>query len=71
MHARYNMAVSQLMMNYMKTNGISAEAMTPAQAQKILEAIHASRDPRIREYNELVKLLARLYRLRTGGRGGE
>ena len=36
-----------------------------------VEAIHASRDPRIREYNEVVKLLARLYRLRTGGRGSE
>jgi hypothetical protein len=71
MHMRYSLAVKQLMENYMTANGITAEAMPPVQAQKIVEAIYASRDPRIREYNELVKLLARLYRLRAGGRGSE
>jgi hypothetical protein len=54
----------------MKRHGITIEGMTPAQAHKIVEAIHASRDPRIRDYNTIVKLLARLYRLRTG-RGSE
>lgn len=66
-HERYNGAVSALIENHMRRHGITAEAMTPIQAQKIVEAIHASRDPRIREYNEIVKILARLYRMRMRG----
>jgi hypothetical protein len=54
----------------MKKHGITIEGMTPVQAHRIVEAIHASRDPRIHEYNTIVKLLARLYRLRIG-RGNE
>ena len=67
MHRVYNIAVTQLMENYMKRHGITPDAMTPTQANKIVEAIHASRDPRIREYNEIVKLVARLFRLRRFG----
>ena len=70
MHVVYNIAVTELMERYIKRHGITIEGMTPAQAHKIVEAIHASRDPRIRDYNTIVKLLARLYRLRTG-RGSE
>jgi len=67
MHRVYNIAVTQLMERYMRRHGITPEAMTPIQANKIVEAIHASRDPRIREYNEIVKLVARLFRLRRFG----
>ena len=67
MHREYNVAVTQLMERYMKRHGITPEAMTPMQANKIVEAIHASRDPRIRDYNEIVKLVARLFRLRRFG----
>jgi hypothetical protein len=47
----------------MRRHGITPEAMTPTQAHKIVEAIHASRDPRIREYNQIVKTLARFFRM--------
>jgi len=67
MHREYNIAVTQLMERYMKRHGITPEAMTPIQAHKIVEAIHASRDPRIRDYNEIVKVLARLFRMRRFG----
>lgn len=67
MHRVYNVAVTQLMERYMKRHDIMPEAMTPIQANEIVEAIHASRDPRIREYNEIVKLVARLFRLRRFG----
>ena len=67
MHRVYNIAVTQLMERYVKRHGITPEAMTPIQAHKIVEAIHASRDPRIRDYNEIVKVLARLFRMRRFG----
>jgi hypothetical protein len=60
-------AVTRLMERYMRRHGITPEAMTPIQAHRIVEAIHASRDPRIRDYNEIVKLVARLFRMRRFG----
>ena len=67
MHRAYNIAVTRLMERYMRRHGITPEAMTPVQAHRIVEAIHASRDPRIRDYNEIVKLVARLFRMRRFG----
>jgi hypothetical protein len=67
MHRAYNIAVTRLMERYMRRHGITPEAMTPIQAHRIVEAIHASRDPRIRDYNEIVKLVARLFRMRRFG----
>jgi hypothetical protein len=67
MRREYNIAVTQLMERYMKRHGITPEAMTPVQAHRIVEAIRASRDPRIRDYNEIVKVVARLFRMRRFG----
>jgi hypothetical protein len=67
MHRAYNIAVTRLMERYMRRHGITPEVMTPTQAHRIVEAIHASRDPRIRDYNEIVKLVARLFRMRRFG----
>jgi hypothetical protein len=67
MHRAYNIAVTRLMERYMRRHGITPEAMTPMQAHRIVEAIHASRDSRIRDYNEIVKLVARLFRMRRFG----
>jgi hypothetical protein len=44
--------------------------MTPNQARELLKRIRESDDPRIRDFNNAIRTLRRLYRLRTG-RGNE
>lgn len=70
-HRAYNQAVGELMNSYMARNGIHPERMTPYQAREMVSAIERSSDPRIREYNNGLRLLQRLFRLRIGGRGLE
>jgi hypothetical protein len=67
-HREYNIAVSDLMRNYMRLHGITPERMTPEQAEDIVQAIFASSDPRIRRYNYMIDVMRRYIR-RFGGRG--
>jgi hypothetical protein len=70
-HGRYNAAVQELADRLIAENNIQVEQMTRGQARALLNEIASSQEPRIRDYNIGVKLLRRLYRLRTGGRGTE
>lgn len=65
-HAQYNDAVKELSERFMNDRGISSNQMTPDHAWELLGEIRESSDPRIRGYNESVRLLRRLKRLRTG-----
>lgn len=73
-HQEYNVAIYEFLTVYMSDRGIRASQMTPDQAREALRAIHESTDPRIRRYNEMIRFMRRvyrLYRLRSGSRGGE
>lgn len=65
-HAKYNDAVRELTDRFMNDRGISPSQMTPDQAWELLGEIRESADPRIRGYNDSVRLLRRLKLLRTG-----
>jgi hypothetical protein len=69
-HREYNVAVSELIHNYMRLHRIAPHQMTPAQAEAIVRAIFASSDPRIRRYNYMINVMRRYIR-RFGGRGIE
>jgi hypothetical protein len=70
-HGVYNEAVEELRDRFMAEIGIKPEQMTPEQARLLIERIKQSQDPRIRDYNNIIRLLQRLFRTRTGGRGNE
>jgi hypothetical protein len=65
-HRQYNRATDEVMKNYMNRHGITPEQMTPNQAREIVKEIRESSDPRIRRYNEMIRFLQRMYRLRSG-----
>jgi hypothetical protein len=67
-HREYSKAVDELFHNYMRRNHIRSRRMTPAQAERFIEAIHNSSDLRIRRYNEMIKVLRQFYR---GARGND
>jgi len=67
-HREYSAAVDELFRNYTRRRHIRSRRMTPEQAEKFIEAIHNSSDPRIRRYNAMIKILRQLYR---GGRGND
>lgn len=50
-HAAYNDAVKHSLMQFMRDNGIIAETMTPDLAQRFLDSVKRSSDPRIRDFN--------------------
>lgn len=70
-HGQYSEAVGRLLRNYLSENGIEPRQMTPDQARAFLDIVRGSSDPRIRDYLNSIKLLQRLFRLRSGGRGIE
>ena len=65
-HAEYNDAVRELTDRFMNDRGISPSQITPDHAWELLGEIRESADPRIRGYNDSVRLLRRLKLLRTG-----
>jgi len=67
-HREYSDAVVELFRSYTRRHHIRSRRMTPAQAEKFIEAIHNSSDPRIRRYNAMIKILRQIYR---GGRGND
>jgi hypothetical protein len=69
-HRIYTQAVDELAKRFLEINNIRADRMTPEQAYALLKEIRESQDPRIRDVNNAIRMLRRLFRLRTG-RGGE
>jgi hypothetical protein len=69
-HRIYNNAVEELANRFLEANNIRPEQMTPDQARSLLKEIRESQDPRIRDFNNSMRLLRRIFRLRTG-RGNE
>lgn len=65
-HFEYNEAVRQLGDRFLEKNRITPEQMTPDHAREMPKEIRESRDPRIRDYNQTIRLIRRIYRLRTG-----
>jgi hypothetical protein len=65
-HGRYNAAVEELGVRFLERNRISPEQVTPDHARALLKEIRETTDPRIREYNNVLRLLRRLFPLRTG-----
>jgi hypothetical protein len=69
-HGRYNEAVQELSERFFQRHNIRPEQMTPDHARSFLKEIRESQDPRIRDYNNAMRLLRRLFPLRPG-RGTE
>ena len=65
-HGRYNEAVKELSAGFLWDNNIIPERMTPDQAWELLKLIRESSDPRIRDFNAMIRMLRRIYRFRTG-----
>lgn len=65
-HSRYNQAVNELSEKFLNERNIRPSEMTPDDAWQLLAEIRESKDPRIRDYNDSVRLLRRLRFLRTG-----
>ena len=71
-HAAYNDAVNEAFQAFLKSNNITAEQMTPEQADEFIDEIFFSRDPRIRNFNRRIWSEAfRYWRRSEGGRGGD
>jgi hypothetical protein len=69
-HGQYNRAVEQLSERFIERNGISPQQMTPDHARALLKEIRETDDPRIRNFNNAMRLLRRIIPLRSG-RGSE
>jgi hypothetical protein len=69
-HGQYNKAIRELSDDFLARHKIRPEQMTPDHAREFLREIRESQDPRIRDYNNALRTLRRIYRLRTG-RGTE
>jgi hypothetical protein len=69
-HRHYNDAVQELADRFLERNNIRPERMAPSQAWDLLREVRLSQDARIRVYNSTIRLLRRLFPLRTG-RGTE
>jgi hypothetical protein len=67
-HGQYNEAIDQLSKRFIQNNNIKPDAsdMTPGHARALLKEIRESQDPRIRNFNDTIRLLRRLFPLRTG-----
>ena len=65
-HGQYNSAVKELSETFMRDHNITPETMTPDHARNLLQAIRESEDPRIRDYNRMIRMLRRVFRFRGG-----
>lgn len=65
-HGRYNDAVGELSNKYIEKNNIDLKKMTPDQARGLLKEIRESEDPRIRDFNNGLRNLRRIFRLGPG-----
>ncbi len=57
-HRSYCVAVHALMMTFMAERKIVPETMTPDHAREVLKEIRESDDPRIRDFNRTMRMLA-------------
>ena len=69
-HRQYSQGVRELYVKYLKDKGITPGQMTPTHAHEVLRAIAASEDHRIQFYRQFITRFYRMYRLRSGVRGG-
>jgi hypothetical protein len=65
-HQKYNDAVKELSDSFMNERSITPETMTPDQARDLLKAIRESDEPRIRDYNRMIRMLRGFFRFRGG-----
>ena len=65
-HKEYNQAFEELVETYIEKNKITKEQMTPDHANEVLKQVRESKDPRIRDFNNTMRFIRRVYRLRTG-----
>ncbi len=65
-HGRYNDAVGELSNKYLEKNNIDLNKMTPDQARGLLKEIRESEDPRIRDFNNGLRTIRRIFRLGPG-----
>ena len=70
-HKAYNDAVENRLNRFMENQNIRPEQMTPDQARAFLREIESSQNPAIRDYNNAIRFLQLLRRLRIGGRGSD
>src|SRR4029077_6083605 len=72
-HRLYNAGTADILKRFLALPEVDGQPqrLGPPHAEAISEAIRASNDPRIRLYDEFIKQMGRLYRLRSGGRGSE
>ena len=68
-HRDYNDAIGELASRFLERNNIGPQQMTPDQARDLLKEIRESDDPRIRNFNNALRVLRRVFPLR--GRGNE
>jgi len=50
----------------MNERNITPETMSPEQARDLLKAIRESDEPRIRDYNRMIRMLRGFFRFRGG-----
>lgn len=67
-HREYNSAVGELADRFFSENEITPGQMTPDHALELLQQIRESEDPRIRDFNGMLRTLRRLRMLRIGPR---
>lgn len=65
-HGQYNQAVTELADEYLRRNGLNPSEMTPDQAAGLLKEIRDAEDSRIRDFNNAMRALRRVFRLRFG-----
>jgi hypothetical protein len=65
-HQKYNDAVKELSDSFMSERNITPETMTPDQARDLLKDIRESDEPRIRNYNRMIRTLRGFFRFRGG-----
>lgn len=72
-HMAYNDAVRTLFRDFFKRTQIEPSQMTPSEAEALVKEIMDSKEPRIRNFNRMVKLreVIHSYRKRFGFRGNE
>lgn len=66
MHKEYNDAIGELSERFLMERRITPEQMTADHAWDLLKEIRESDDPRIRNYNRMIRLLRRVFRFRGG-----
>lgn len=70
-HDTHNDAVKEYFNRFIKENGIQTDKMTPEQAQRFLDAVKRSTDPRIRGLNISIYRREIFFQIRRIGRGSE